>query len=636
MGTLIVILSILFSVAATANEEERALIEWISPFDERIELQGDWEGSRYRYANATSLSTADEGASLTVKFQGSGAVIRFGQQKLPVYGGETHGRVVVYVDGEETARLVPREEALEVVVFRRPQSGDHTLRLVHQADRDLVGVRVEGIGIWGSATGEVSFSVHGQEHAHLVDTRVTVRRAGQVVRETIDRNWLSGQCRLAGLPQGSSYSVGVEAIGWQPWESEPFEVAAGRETKLPPVYLRRDSATNDSGVRTPRIGRPAIVRSGESFETRLLGYGGTVERVELRRQVGPATISRVVSSQDLPERAFYYDIESAIAIPKDTPPGLYDLIATVSNEWGVSTRKSPRSVHVVRDYPQDPVFMTFGHYDTWGQYQAEYLEGVAATANLLGVDAVLVSNAVNPAYISGALSVLNVPYLITFGNHQYAGHEKWYGHPIGLVDFGPNMAILNFGLAWHEDRSPVLAALESRRDVALKLINALEHNAPVDEILDAYEIAFIHDAHGPGTKVMQIGKTPTQRAGKANSESFRLIRFRENRVVSCTYAGDDQAPIPFSREGPALIRVSYDVPNDGSHNAIEATIVNELKEDFPDCRLTFVLVSGDYSVSEGQIESIIPSDDGRYAVVTVRVDVAKKAQQKVRVRRRTG
>ena len=81
MGTLIVILSILFSVAATANEEERALIEWISPFDERIELQGDWEGSRYRYANATSLSTADEGASLTVKFQGSGAVIRFGQQK---------------------------------------------------------------------------------------------------------------------------------------------------------------------------------------------------------------------------------------------------------------------------------------------------------------------------------------------------------------------------------------------------------------------------------------------------------------------------------------------------------------------------------------------------------------------------
>ena len=91
--------------------------------------------------------------------------------------------------------------------------------------------------------------------------------------------------------------------------------------------------------------------------------------------------------------------------------------------------------------------------------------------NLLAPDMVLCSNACNPAYVSGALAGLDMPYVIHFGNHQFPGHEAWYGDPVGLIDCGPHVSILNFGHPWHTDKSRAEALLASRPKTAIRVID---------------------------------------------------------------------------------------------------------------------------------------------------------------------
>jgi hypothetical protein len=117
---------------------------------------------------------------------------------------------------------------------------------------------------------------------------------------------------------------------------------------------------------------------------------------------------------------------------------------------------------------------------------------------------------------------------------------------------------------------------------------------------------------------------PTQRAGKVNSESFRVVRFEGCKAVSFTYAGDQVAPIPLPRHEPSPMRLSFSPANDGSHRAVTARIDNHWQQDFPNGRVTFVLPSGEYKVDRGRIESAIMSNDSRFMVVTVRVDIAAK------------
>jgi hypothetical protein len=365
---------------------------------------------------------------------------------------------------------------------------------------------------------------------------------------------------------------------------------------------------------------------------RFRGYNQEIGSLVLSRKVGPARISREVTFKEDTEAAFYYDRQGAVNVPNDIPPGLYDLAIEVTGDRGSFFRTSPRSVYVVREYPKDPVFMTFGHLDTQGQYQAEYEGRVAEIANLIAVDMVLISNAVNPAYISGVHLPLEVTYAITFGNHQFHGHEKWYGDPVGLIDYGPNLAILNFGDPWHVDLSLADALLGSRPEARIKVINAFEHNAPVETFLDKHRVQLIHDAHGPGAKVMEIGATPTVRVGKFSSSSFRVVRFKEDRVVSATYQGDPEAPIPFERDEESPIRVAYEPANGGAHDRVTATVVNSLEEPFPGCRVTFVLPAGNYVVEGGRLEEAITSDDGKYTVVSARIDVAKTETVSVTVR----
>ena len=602
---------------------------------QRVQRLGAWSEDRFRHGAFASARTSEEDASLEYVFQGTGIAIRLGGHHVPAYGQPNLGKLTVLIDGETKLVLHPRALPREVVLSQDLKPGPHTVQVVHAADGEGAGVRVESFTTWNDARGDVRWQINGEANSHLVDCRAIVRRGETIVKNVLVRNWLTGQASLTGLPPGEDYTLEIRAVGWNTVRTAPFPIEAGKSTRLPPMFLQRDNSTvmaRNSRFRFPSVNQPAIRRAGESFPVRFLGFDAAVEEVKLIRRVGPAVISRVLEFREDEAAAYYYDREVVAVLPADMPPGVYDLQVKVAGGRRTGVCRSPRSVQVVSVYPTDPTFVTFGHLDTSGQYQAEYLQRLARLVNLLAPDMVLCSNACNPAYVSGALAELEMPYMINFGNHQFPGHEAWYGDPVGLVDLGPNISILNYGHPWHVEKfkPQAEALLATRPDAGIKIINAFEANARW-ELLDRHQIRMIHDAHGIGQRVTDLGKTPTRRIGKTNSESFRVVRFQRNEVATCTYHGHPSAPTPFGREAVSPIDVQFQVPNDGRVGRNVATIRNHLLDAYPDGRVVFVVPAGRYQVDGGRLESQVLSDDGRYHVLSIRVDIPAKAMTQVAV-----
>ena len=603
-----------------------------------IQRRGNWSDERFRFAAFASARTSEDKASLEYAFQGTGVSIRLGGHNVPAYGRPNLGRLAVFVDGELTQTLSPRSLPREIVLAQSLKPGRHTVRVEHRTEEGNAGVRVESFTAWDDVRGDLQFQINGEANSHLVDCRAILRRGDTIIRNSLVRNWMTGQASLTGLPLGDDYSLEVRAVGWQTVRTAPFSITAGKSTNVSPFFLKRDDSTvmlRPSRFRFPRLNKLAIRKPGETFRARFLGFDATIDEVKLTRHVGPATISRVLKFQEDKSAAYYYDREVAATLRDDMPPGVYDLQVQVTGGHRTGFCKSPRSVHVLPGYPANPTFVTFGHLDTSAQNQAEYLQRLVDVINLLAPDMVLCSNACNPAYVSGAWAGLDMPYMINFGNHQFPGHEDWYGDPIGLIDLGPNISILNYGYPWHVEKSKMQAntLLASRPDAAIKIINAFEANAPF-ELLDRHQVRMIHDAHGIGKKVTNFGKTPTRRIGKSNAESFRVVRFDNKQVTSCTYNGHETAPIPFGRESPSPVSVRFQHPNNGSGEQNIATIRNRLVEAYPNGRVTFIMPAGRYQVRGGRLESQFASDDGRYHILNVRVDIPANDLAEVSVERR--
>ena len=601
---------------------------WIPAIDQsQVQRSGQWSEASFRRASATHLATQQDGAALEFTFAGSGLMLTFDAHGLPFahLGTENLGVLTVTIDNGPAITIQPQLEDRDVVVARGLLERVHTVRLVHRSTAAGAGCRILGLRILRADEGELSFIVHGEASRFLNDVRAVLSLKGTIVTSRLVRNWMTGMCRIAGVAAGRGYELEVRASGWEPLRIRDINITKQKETALAPLYLKRTRESTADRVDFPRMGTPAILRPSGSFATRVAVRGASVAAVELQRHTGRARISRRAVFAE--NKALEYDgyAEGTITLSSDTPAGLYDLVYKLDANGRHSERVSPRSVHVVAEFPKNLVLLTFGHMDTFGQEPAEYLERIAELSNLIAPDMVLVSNEVNAAYASGALSRLEMPHLINFGNHEVSGHEEWYGNAVSMTDFGPDLSVLNLSHAWHGDISHAYALLESRAKTTCKIINAFEHDAPVEAMLDRYRITFLHEAHGPNPKVAQIGRTPTQRAGKVNSESFRVVRFNGCRPVSFTYGGDKVAPIPLPRHEPAPMRLVFSPANAGSHRTVTARIENDWQQDFPNSRVTFVMPNGTYTVDRGRIESTIVSDDERFVVVSVRLDIPAKS-----------
>ena len=628
-GSLTIILLSWFTSSIQAAEP-LVTGDWVSATDEKVVTRsGQWQVDRFRFAEKDHLLTTEPGAAIEFQFQGTGLALRLGNHAVPAYGKPSLGILEITVDDHQPTIIRPQTTPLEVVVARKLKAGIHRAKIVHRLSGYRTGGRIEALRAIQNGTGDIQFQVQGEENAFLVDARAILSRDGQVICNRLVRNWLNGHCALVDLPAASGYQLTLLASGWRTAKTKPFNIQAGQAVTLPPIFLIRKNETRISSFRFPVMNQPAIRKPGATFRARFLGFDTEIKTVTLKRQEGAIVISRQVAFQEIRSAAFYYNREVRVQLPNDMPPGLYDLSVYV--EGGRRTRvcHSPRSVFVVREFPRNPVFVTFGHLDTSAQYQAEYLERLANVTNILSPDMVLISNSVNPAYISGALARLKMPYVINFGNHQFYGNEKWYGSPVGIIDYGPDLSILNFAYPWHVNRDQADAFFTARKKVTCKVINAFEHNAPVETFLDKHRVNLIHDAHGIGAKVMDLGKTPTKRVGKINSESFRVIRFQGNRVMSCTYLDHETDPIPFGREAKQPLEVVYLGAVAAKGIVASADVTNRLRESYPNCRVRFVLPRGNYTVAGGQLVSQIPADDGKHLVLIAALTLP--AQQTVRI-----
>jgi hypothetical protein len=597
---------------------------WLPAIDStKVRTSGTWEATAFRHKAVEHLWTEEPSATVEVNFRGSGLVLKLGGHAVPAYGEPNLGNLEVSVDGMTLPTLYPLSLPREIVLARDLEFGDHHAWLRHRPTVLGAGCRLEGFYALTAANGDLAFELNGEDNSHFGDARAVLTRDGKLIRAALVRNWLNGHCRVAGLPPATGYTLRIQASGWEPHVQSDIQVFAGREETLPPVFLKRNRRTRPDGVRFPTMGYPTVLMPGSDLRSRLVLYQNRLESVKLVRHFGPATITRELVPQEDVSAAFYYDHEFRTAVPQDTPPGLYDLVASVRDADGRSLLlTSPRSVHVVSSYPREPVLMTFGHLDTWGEHQAEYLHQVAHMANLLAPDMVLISNEVNPAYVSGALQDMSVPYAVTFGNHQFAGHQKWFGDAVGAIDFGNAFCVVNVGCYWHEDITRPLALLDARKDTRIRIINALEHNAPVRELLDRHAVSMIHDAHGPGPKVMEIGTTPTVRVGKVDSESFLMVRFQGGQVDRATYLGSEIDPIPFARNQPPPARIEYSPANDGRHGTVTATATNDLDEHFPNCRAVLVMPAATaFTCVNCTLEQLTMTDDHGLVLVTVRFDL---------------
>ena len=186
-------------------------------------------------------------------------------------------------------------------------------------------------------------------------------------------------------------------------------------------------------------------------------------------------------------------------------------------------------------------------------------------------------------------------------------------------DYGPNLVVLNYGLPWHESIEPVFAELQKHHTKNIKVINAFEHNAPIS-LLDKFKVALIHDAHGPGDKLMKMGQTPTQRVGKSNSVSFRLVEFENGQVVSATY--HNHPTDRFLWEGTALLgelKVAFN----------SATVINEFDQSFENAQITFVVPNAKYTTTAGRVKSIVISDDDTLAEVIVTMNIKSNSKTNI-------
>ena len=339
-----------------------AATEWVMATDpDRITREGLWQEASFRYAERKHLRSNTDGASLIFPFEGTDAMIRLGQHAVPAYNRPNLGALSIQVDNRSERIIYPLNEPREIVVARNLTSGRHTMRVRHIGNRDSM-VCIEAFGYCSEPTGELEFSLTGKHNAYLVDARAILTQDNKIIANRLIRNWLTGQCRLSGLPPGKGYRLEVHAIGWISFIKDNIEIKAGSETKLVPVYLDAAPPEVATGWLFPRIGRQAIHKPGETFRTRFQAPTQVIKSMYIRSQTGPATVSRMLNFEEDKDAAYVYDREFVATIPGDTPPGLYDLVVRAyrpeqGDEYDLC---SFSSVMIVNEYPIDPVFMSWG------------------------------------------------------------------------------------------------------------------------------------------------------------------------------------------------------------------------------------------------------------------------------------
>jgi len=473
--------------------------------------------------------------------------------------------------------------------------------------------------------------VAGDYSELFTDARIDVFQNDRRIRTEYVGSPRTGAFEIFGLPAGD-YRLKISAAGW-------IDVALGDLTSSN-VSIRGPGHRPDLGVialaRDPRFGgedgqnrpgpgfgRSVSVSPGDSFRSLVNLRAPTIKRAQLKSRFKSFDLG-VADAKKLPLGRWNDVGEATFQIPDNVPWDMYDLELAFETPRGELRQVSGQAVCIRPPLPAAFHLAGCGHMNTWGQQTAEYLSRVAEVAQLAGARTLLIANEVNPAYISGALADLRIPYVVTRGNHAVGRWDDFYGPSSRPHDDGP-MRIVDFGRWPYEPWTEVEALFRSRPEATNRVVVCYEGFAPLSLIREQ-DLDLLFDAHSDNLHADRDAFPPrTFHMRAPNQETLRWIPMTHDGLAAEVKTNADVPVLSIPRTGPAPLRTELEFADGGAADRQVVTITNEYPIEFPQASVRLVLHRGKYAVAGGAVSQQFDSDDGRFTIIDVVVRAAAKS-----------
>jgi hypothetical protein len=546
----------------------------------------------------------------------------------PRYGSFLECRLRVRVDDLPWRELAVATARSETIVAENLPKGKHTVTVEPVGGFAVVeAFRTTNkpmAGLWGT--------IVAKDYSELLtDVRADLFQGDRLVRTEHVRNPRSGGFEILGLRAGT-YRLRIDAAGWIDATLADLKIEGpGDRLDVGGVALAREPRCGgrDGQDRPgPQFGNSVSVSPGGSFTAPVNLPATKIKRAKLRSRFKSIELA-VSSSKKFPLGNWNDAGEATFQVPKDTPWDMYDLVLSFEMKQGDLERISGQAVCVRPPLPAEFHVAGCGHMNTWGQQTADYLARVADVAQLAGARTLLIANEVNAAYVSGGLSDLRIPYVVSRGNHTMARWGDFFGESSRAHDDGP-MRIVDFGRWPYESWEEVHALFRNRPTATNRVVVCYEGFAPI-ALIREHKINLLFDGHSdvvPAGREALPPRTFHMRA--PTQDTLRWIPMTHDGVASAIKANADVPVLSVPRTGPSPLRVAFEFPEDGSAGQQAATITNGFATEFPHARLRLVLRRGAYQVTGGMVLQAFDSDDGVQTVLDLEIRVAAKSSVAVR------
>lgn len=545
----------------------------------------------------------------------------------PRYGNFLHCRLRVRVDDLPWRELALATARPETVIAENLPPGKHTI-LVEPVNGTAL---VDAFRYTRQPMAGFLLDVFATDYSELLtDVRIDLFQQDQLLRTEYVRSPHTGHVEILGLRPGQ-YRLRIRAAGWLDATIDDAKIERpGHRVDLGAVILDRDPRCGGAEGQDrpgPRFGHSVVTTPGGTFSA-LVNLPTPIKQAKLQSRFKSFDLT-VTDSRALPLGRWNDVGEATFRLPRDIPWDMYDLVLSFETKQGKRERVSGQAVCVRPPLPAQFHVAGCGHMNTWGQQTAEYLARVGKLAQLAGARTLLIANEVNAAYVSGALSELGIPYVVSRGNHTMPRWSDFFGVSSRAHDDGP-LRIVDFGRWPYESWGEVETLFRSRPAATNRMVVCYEGFAPIAMIREQ-SIDLLFDAHSDNLHADREAFPPRSFHMRApTQDTLRWIPMTHEGIAPTVKTNGDVPVLSVPRTGPSPLRVALEFPDDGTAAQQLATITNDYAVEFPHARLRLVLRRGAYRVSAASVLQSFDADDGMRTVLDVETQVAPKSSARVR------
>ena len=546
----------------------------------------------------------------------------------PRYGNFLACRLRLRVDDRPWQELALATARSETIVAEKLAPGKHTIIVEPVGELALIEAFHFASKPFAGLTGTI---VAGDYSELLTDVRLDLFQGERLVRTEYARSPRSGGFDILGMRAGD-YRLRIRAAGWLEATVADLQIKeSGHRLDVGTIVLMRDPrcAGRDGQDRPgPRFGHTVAATPGSSFTALVNLPGMSIKGAKLQSRFKSVELT-VADSRKLPLGKWNDVGETTFQLPMNIPWDMYDLVLSFETMQGEVERIAGQAVCVRPTLPAEFHVAGCGHMNTWGQQTAEYLARVAEVAQLAGARTLLIANEVNAAYVSGALSDLRIPYVVSQGNHTMPRWSDFFGMSSRAHDDGP-MRIVDFGRWPYESWEEVHALCRNRSAATNRVVVCYEGFAPISLIREQ-KINLLFDAHSDNLHAEREAFPPrTFHLRAPTQDTLRWIPMDHRGIAASVKANTDIPVLSIPRTGLSPLRVALAFPECGTVRKQVATITNEYPVEFPHARLRLLLTTGEYRIDGASVSQTFNSDDGTRTILDLDIPVPAKSSVEVR------